>query len=177
MTGRKMRNADCGLRNGAWLAGLAAWLMLCVGAFAQELAPVTLEWDYPAPEADVAAVRVYVGTTTDSATLAKEVAPSVTQAELMLPKGVIHYAIVEAVDTRGVASKPSNILAFKAFLPGEGTIPSAPVNLRVQGGFKAASATIETSPDLKEWVPVYANLPVGEVGVGARFFRLTVSLR
>jgi hypothetical protein len=127
------------------------FLFLTVNVLAQETVDVRLAWD-PNPEPDVSEYRLYVGVAHGTYTPFVPVA-GLTKT-VSLPKDVLHFAVVTAVNTSGLESLPSTELAFQVFKTGEGKVPSAPVGLRKNGPLQVS---LEQSNDLKVWQTLYAK--------------------
>jgi hypothetical protein len=146
-------------------------LSYCAGwvrAQDQQLYPVTLKWD-PNSDGDVTDYRLYLGQAHGFYGPAIEV-KGATQFTIMLPKAVLHYAVVSAVNTSGVEGLPcADELVFQVGPQAEIKAPSPPVNLR-----KVAMGTlsIETSRDLQVWSTVYSELVNLD---SSKFFRLSLS--
>lgn len=127
------------------------FLFLTVNVLAQETVDVRLAWD-PNPEPDVSGYRLYVGTAHgDYSPFVPVIGIAKT---LSLPKDVLHFAVVTAVNTSGLESLPSTELAFQVFKPQEGNAPSAPVGLRKNGPLQVS---LEQSSDLKVWQSLYTQ--------------------
>lgn len=80
---------------------------------------ITLAWDAN-PEPDLDHYELLVGTASGTYTQTIQIT-SATQSTLTLPDGVLHYAVVRAVNTSGQASEPSRELCFQS-----GPNPTAP---------------------------------------------------
>lgn len=141
-------------------------LFLCATSFAQTV-NVTLAWDQNL-EPDVAEYRLNIGTA--HGVYGQPIFVRGTQQTVALTKGVLHYATVQAVNTSGLASLPSEELVFQVFNVGEGVVPSAPTNLRKIG---AASISIETSEDLQIWSVLHSELV--SLTNPNQFFRLVLT--
>lgn len=142
-------------------------LFLCVaGSVLAEDRTVSFTWDAN-PEPDIDYYNLYVGTFVGVYPIKVKVY-GITK-DVDLPVGVLHYAVVTAVNTSGLESEPSNLLVFQVFRPGEGVAPTPPVGLR-----KTAQVTIvvEKSDDLKVWsVELSKAVPVAT----SRFYRMTIA--
>ena len=103
---------------------------------------VPLIWDEN-PEPDVSSYKVYYGTTPEELNESKVF--ETNSGSIDLPNGVIHYAVVTAINTSGLESLPSKILAFQVGVPVK---PGAPGGFRVKVETRVA---IEISSDFKEW--------------------------
>lgn len=135
----------------------------------------TLAWDAN-PEPDIARYVVKWGTlpgiyTQTKSTVGKET--SITLSLAISAPGAYYYAVVTAVNTSGLESQPSDPpLVFPAFKPGEGKVPSAPLNLRKPVNMQAS---LEMSKDLQAWeVKATADVPNNEPRV---FFRVAIAPR
>lgn len=146
---------------------LFAFLCLAVSAFAQETVNVTLAWDANL-EPDVSEYRLYVGT--GSQTYGPAIPVSGTTKTIALPKDVMHFATVTAVNTSGLESPKSSELVFQVFRAGEGKVPSAPTNLRKPGPLQVS---IEQSSDLQLWAEIHTQEILSHLP--DTFYRLTLT--
>ena len=142
-------------------------LFLTVSLTAQEMVNVTLAWDQN-PEPDISHYRLYVGTS--SGVYGPSIPVGETTKTLSLPKNVLHFAVVTAVNTSGLESPGSKELCFQVFTTGEGKAPSQPVGLKKTGSI---SISIEKSEDLQIWHPIHNQIEV--VTNQNTFFRLALA--
>jgi hypothetical protein len=129
-------------------------LLLSISARAEDV-NVTIAWDKN-PEPDIAYYNIRFGTQTGAYT--RSVRADGSTVTIALPKDVMHFAVVHAVNTSGMESQPSIELAFQVYRPGEGKVPSAPVGLRKPVNL---NASLEMSRDLKVWAVVFSQAYTG----------------
>jgi hypothetical protein len=118
-------------------------LLLSTSAFGQNT-EIMLGWN-PNREPDLAGYKLLIGT--QPGVFDREFEGTAVTRTVSLPIGVMHYACVIAINTSGVASEPSNELAFQAYRPGEAKPPSQPTGLRRTD----IAVTLQSSPDLRIW--------------------------
>lgn len=148
------------------LAILLSLLMIASQAFAEDI-NITIAWD-PNQEPDLMEYRLKIRVFGEQFG-APIVIKGATQKTIALPKGVMHGAVLEAVNTSNVPSPPTDELVFQVLPLGEIVPPATPTGLKRTAALRV---TIESSKNLKIW----SDVMVKTVSISSHeFFRLRLS--
>lgn len=88
---------------------------------------LTFTWE-ASPSTNVEYYNLYIGTMSGQYPIKMKVYGTAMAVDL--PIGIVHYAIVTAVDSSGAESGPSNLYVFQVARPGEAVPPSSPNGLK-----------------------------------------------